>query len=62
MVAVVTVRSPVGGGSAVHVTVKVACAVLPAGTVTVCGFASLTLQFVGIPLSCTVWLVAVSPV
>ena len=46
-----TVRLPV---RAVQVMVKLACAVLPAATVTVWGFPSLTLQFAGTPLSCTV--------
>ena len=58
-VVVVTVRLPVG---AVHVTVKLAWPVPLAGTVTDCGFASLTEQFDGTPVSCTEWLVAVSPV
>ena len=45
-----------------HVTVKVAWPVPLAGTFTVSGLASLTVQFDGTRFSCTEWLVAARPV
>jgi len=56
------VNAAVGGWfGAVQLMVKLAWAVPPAGTDTGCGFASLTEQFDGTPLSWTEWLAAVSP-
>ena len=49
-VLVVTVTLPV---SWVHVIVNAAVTLPLGGTVTVCGFASLTVQLLGTPLSCT---------
>src|SRR5437764_12111607 len=56
---VVTLMLPVIG---VHVTVNGAVAVPPPGTLTVWGFAPLTVQFAARPESWTVWFPAASPV
>ena len=50
---VVILRSPVVGGSAAHVMSKVTCAVAPAGTEAVCGFALVTVQLDATPLIST---------
>jgi len=50
-VAVVTVRLPVVGPVGAQLTENVVLAVPPAGTVTVRGFAPLTVQFVATPVS-----------
>ena len=53
LVLVLTVRLPVCGGGAVQLTAKLAVAVPPEGTVTVCGLAPLTEQFAATPDSAT---------
>src|SRR3981081_3670464 len=58
LLVVFTARLPVVD---VQFTVKAAVAVPPDGTLTVCGFAPVTVQFVARPESATLWLPALTP-
>lgn len=59
MVVAFTVRLPVVGGGAAHVTANEADVDPPAGTVTLCDVPPPTVQFDATPLMATVWLPAV---